>query len=136
MKIFSGGPEVADDRRYSPDPVTGPIEATISGQSDEDQISTSYGKRHNLTMRMPMRRLMRLTNGFNVSFENHCHAVALYTTYYKFCRPHMSLENLASPEMAADLASIPLDVSCLIERMGERKLQAVWKRGPYRRRNR
>ena len=48
----------------------------------------SYAERQNLTMRMSMRRLRRLTNGFSKKLENHEHALVFYFMYYNFCRIH------------------------------------------------
>ena len=55
-------------------------------------------------MRMSMRRFTRLTNAFTKKFENHCHALALYFTFYNFCRVHKTLG--AYPGDGGWLASI------------------------------
>jgi IS1 family transposase len=46
-------------------------------------VSTSYVERQNLTMRMGMRRFMRLTNAFSKKLENLRHAVAIHYMHYK-----------------------------------------------------
>jgi hypothetical protein len=51
---------------------------------------------------MGVRRFMRLTNAFSKKFENHCHMVAIYFTYYNFCRVHQTLR--LTPAMEAGLS--------------------------------
>jgi hypothetical protein len=67
---------------------------------DPARISTSYVERHNLSMRMGMRRFTRLTNGFSKKVENLAHAVSLHYMHYNFARPHTALKG-ATPAMAA-----------------------------------
>jgi hypothetical protein len=71
----------------------------VAGNPDEAHISTSYAERQNLTMRMRMRRFTRLTNAFSKKFENHAHAIAIYTMHYNFARRHQSLR--MTPAQAA-----------------------------------
>ena len=68
---------------------------------DPKHISTSYTERANLTMRMSMRRFIRLTNAFSKKLENHAHMVALYALWYNFVRIHKTLRT--SPAMAAGI---------------------------------
>ena len=58
--------------------------------------------RQNLTMRMSMRRMTRLTNGFSKKWDNLNYSIALHFAHYNFCRSHKTL-NGATPAMAANL---------------------------------
>ncbi|HAK05973.1 MAG TPA: hypothetical protein DCO65_01660 [Spartobacteria bacterium] len=58
--------------------------------STTKKVATTVLASH-LTMRMSMRRLTRLTNGFSKKLENLEHAVALHYMHYNFCRIHQSL---------------------------------------------
>jgi len=42
-------------------------------------------------MRMQMRRLTRLTNGFSKKWENHWAALCLHFAHYNFCRIHRTI---------------------------------------------
>ena len=61
------------------------------GNPDPERICTSIVERQNLTIRMQMRRLTRLTNGFSKKWENLWAAYCLHFAYYNFCRIHKSL---------------------------------------------
>ncbi len=56
------------------------------GNPDTRLICTSHVERQNLTMRMCIRRLTRLTNGFSKKWENLWAAYCLHFAYYNFCR--------------------------------------------------
>ena len=94
-------------------------------------VSTSYVERHNLTMRMSMRRFTRLTNAFSKKVENHYYALALYFLHYNFCRVHKTLKT--TPAVAAGIIDQVYDMDWivgLIEKMeGPPK-----KRGSYKKR--
>ena len=79
----------------------GPAEVS-TGQPDPETICTSIVERRNLSTRMATRRFTRLTNGFSKKWENHWAAVALWFTFYNFCRVHKSL--LATPAMEAGIS--------------------------------
>ena len=81
---------------------------SVSGNPDMGELSTSYVERHNLTMRMSMRRFTRLTNAFSKKLQNHIHHLALYFVWYNFIRAHKTLK--ATPAMAAGLAEYPRDM--------------------------
>jgi hypothetical protein len=51
------------------------------------RICTSHIERQNLTMRMQIRRLTRLTNGYSKKLENLWAALCLYFAHYNFL-PH------------------------------------------------
>jgi IS1 family transposase len=130
IKLY-GAPQ-DEEKRYSPPECVGTRTQVITGAPDEDDISTSYVERQNLTMRMSMRRFTRLTNAFSKKIENHCHALALYFTWYNFVRVHKTLRT--SPAMAAGITKSLWsmeDIAALIDKNAE----PPKKRGPYKKRN-
>jgi IS1 family transposase len=104
MLLKEYGMDASEDRRFSPPVVLAETVKVISGDPDEGKISTSYVERSNLTMRMGMRRMTRLTNGFSKKTENLAAAVAVHFMYYNFGRPHKTLGRGVTPAMAAGIA--------------------------------
>lgn len=99
--------------RYSPPKVVDTERTIIWGDVDPATISTSYVERQNLTMRMNMRRLTRLTNAFSKKVENLQAAVALHFGYYNFVRIHGSLR--VTPAMKAGIARKPWGIGDLLD---------------------
>lgn len=104
--------------RYSPSVCTGCKTVPVVGDPIESQISTSYVERHNLTMRMGMRRFTRLTNGHSKKLANHVAAQGIFFAFYNFCRSHETLTKGAgfktTPAMAAGLTDHVWSVEELI----------------------
>jgi IS1 family transposase len=92
-----------NERRYSPGDIIRIIKKYVLGNPDFTKISTSYVERQNLTMRMQMRRLTRLTNAFSKKLYNLQCAVALHFFYYNFMRIHQSLR--VTPAMEAGVTN-------------------------------
>ena len=95
------------------------------------KVSTSHVERHNLTMRMSMRRFTRLTNAFSKRIEKHIAMLAPYFTYYNFCRIHKALRT--SPAMAAGVTDTLRDVEWIVDLIDAREPKPG-KRGPYKKR--
>jgi hypothetical protein len=92
--------------------VIGVATKTIQGNPDPAHVNTSYAERHNLTMRMSMRRFTRLTNAFSKKVENHSHALALYFFWYNWVRSHKA--HKLTPAMAAGLTTSPMEMADLV----------------------
>ena len=95
--------------RYSPPELVSINKTWIMGKPVKADVSTSYAERQNLTMRMNIRRLTRLTNAHSKKLENHKHAISLYFMHYNFCRKHETLTKAAdgihtTPAMAAGVS--------------------------------
>src|SRR6266581_8167474 len=108
VKLFGEAPESAKGR-YSPAECTGIRKTRIEGNPDPKRISTSYSERHNLNMRMQMRRCTRLTTGYSKKIENHIHMVALYTVWYNWIRSHKA--HRLTPAMAAGLTTRTMEMT-------------------------
>lgn len=89
VKVYGASRE--GEQRYSPAEVVDAVPCIVSGNPDRDKICTSHVERQNLSIRMGMRRMTRLTNGFSKKWENLEAAYSLWFAYYNFCRRHQSL---------------------------------------------
>jgi len=89
------------EQRYSPAEVVDSVPVEIMGRPVRSRICTSHIERQNLSIRMGMRRMTRLTNGFSKKWENLEFAYALWFAYYNFCRVHMTLR--VTPAMEAGI---------------------------------
>lgn len=131
QKIY-GLPEGEEARRYSPPRCLGCETKVITGDPDPAHINTSYVERHNLTMRMTMRRFTRLTNAFSKKLRNHAAMVAIHAVHYNFVRLHKTLR--CTPAMAADLSDTLWSLEDMIN-MVDSYTPQPGKRGPYKKRS-
>jgi IS1 family transposase len=76
IKVYQGTRE--GEQRYSPPEVVETITTIRIGNPDPRRICTSIVERSNLSMRMSIRRLTRLTNAFSKKWDNLKAALALY----------------------------------------------------------
>ena len=82
------------------------------GNPIPERICTSHIERQNLTVRMMMRRLTRLTNAFSKKWSNLRAALALHFAYYNFCRIHKTLR--CTPAMASGITGHIWELSELL----------------------
>ncbi len=99
IKVYRATPD--GERKYSPAEVVSTEVVPVIGHPDPKRVCTSIVERQNLTMRMAIRRLTRLTNGFSKKFENLWAALCLHFAYYNFCRIHKTLR--VTPAMEAKI---------------------------------
>ena len=85
----------------------------VFGNPDMKKVSTSHVERQNLTMRMQMRRLTRLTNAFSKKWEKLHAMLALYFAWYNFCRVHQTLR--VTPAMQAGVTDHIWEIRELLE---------------------
>jgi hypothetical protein len=111
LKIYSKGEETG---RYSPGQIIEVKRKAICGQPEIERMCTSHVERHNLSMRMFMRRFTRLTNGFSRKVLNHEAALGLYFAAYNFVNRHSTIKT--TPAVAAGIADEQWTIEMLIER--------------------
>jgi IS1 family transposase len=101
VKVY--GIDSEGEKRYSPAVCLSCEKHTVTGDPDPAHISTSYIERHNLSVRMTVRRFTRLTNAFSKKLENHAAAVALGYFAYNFIKINRTLRT--TPAMAAGVTN-------------------------------
>lgn len=111
VKVYASSKE--SDTRYSPGEVVGAVPEPVSGNPDPARICTSHVERQNLSIRMGMRRMTRLTNAFSKKWDNLKAAYALWFAFYNFCRSHKSLR--MTPAMAAGITDHIWSIPELLE---------------------
>ncbi len=99
VKVYGASRE--GEQRYSPAEVVDSVPYIVFGNPDRDRICTSHIERQNLSIRMGMRRMTRLTNGFSKKWANLEAAYSLWFAYYNFCRKHQTLR--ITPAMESKL---------------------------------
>lgn len=75
IKVYRAS--VAGEARYSPAEVVSTERVPVIGDPDPKRICTSHIERQNLTMRMQIRKLTRLTNAFSKKWDNLWSALCL-----------------------------------------------------------
>ena len=110
IKIY--GAERPGEARYSPPICTGAKPQQVCGEPEARHVSTSYVERQNLTMRMSMRRMTRLTNAFSKKAENLQHSISLHFMHYNFCRVHQTLR--VTPAMETGLSDHVWEIEELV----------------------
>jgi hypothetical protein len=91
-----------NEQRYSPAEVVDTVPLPRWGNPELHRICTSHVERQNLSIRMGMRRMTRLTNAFSKKWENLKAAYALWFTFYNFCRVHQTLRVAPAMEMGIE----------------------------------
>jgi len=110
IKVYAVPQE--EQRRYSPAEVVSVEVVPIMGNPDTRRACTSHIERQNLTIRMAVRRLTRLTNAFSKKWENLWAAYCLHFAWYNFGRIHQSLR--ITPAMEAGITDHVWDLKELL----------------------
>jgi transposase-like protein/IS1 family transposase len=100
IKVYASSQE---ETRYSPAEVVSTEVVPVIGNPNPDKICTSHVERQNLSIRMGMRRMTRLTNAFSKKWVNLKAAYALWFAFYNFCRVHQTLR--VTPAMEAGITN-------------------------------
>jgi IS1 family transposase len=110
IKVYASPRE--GEQRYSPPEVVRAVPHPIMGYPKRDRICTSHIERQNLSIRMGMRRMTRLTNAFSKKWDNLEAAYYLWFAFYNFCRKHKTLGK--TPAMEAGICDHILSIQELL----------------------
>lgn len=110
VKVYAQKHE--DEARYSPADCVGICKCSVHGNPDMARAGTSRIERQNLSLRMGMRRMTRLSNAFSKKWANLQHAYALQFAFYNFCRVHQTLR--VSPAVQSGITDHIWTISELI----------------------
>ena len=118
IKNYGKAEGTDNERRYSPAVCNGIEKVAVWGNPDMAVAGTSHIERQNLSLRMGVRRMTRLTNAFSKKLEKHCAIVALYFHAYNWVKPHGAVRtkknNRITPAMAAGLTDRPATFEDLV----------------------
>jgi transposase-like protein/IS1 family transposase len=117
IKIFHKSRVETTEARYSPTPIKLIKKHVVLGKPDQKRICTSHIERGNLSVRMGIRRMTRLTNAFSKKWENHEAALAMWFVFYNFVRVHMTLKT--TPAVAAGIADHPWTVEEMLYNLSQ-----------------
>jgi IS1 family transposase len=93
--------------------VIGATPQPIFGKPDPKKICTSHVERLNLSTRMGLKRVQRMTNAFSKKWDNLEAAYGLWFGFYNFCRPHSTVR--VTPAMESGLAGRIWSIQELLE---------------------
>lgn len=118
VKNYSRSPRRPDgprreDHRYEPPRNPFITKRAVCGAPDLAKASTSLIERQNWTTRGGLRRMTRLSNGFSHKKAALDAAVALWYTFYNFCRWHETIR--CSPAMQAGITGSIWTIEQLVE---------------------
>jgi len=99
VKIYK---EESGSARYSPGVIREIRKSVVCGNPDASHVCTSHAERVNLTIRMCIRRMTRLTNAFSKTWDHHEAHFAIFFVWYNFCRKHQTLGT--TPAVQAGIA--------------------------------
>ena len=130
IKVY-GNEGTEAERRYSPPVCKAAVKKPIQGSPDPAAINTSFVERHNLTMRMNMRRFTRLTNAFSKRLDYLAYAVALDTVHYNIRAAASDAEDHARAGGRADRPLVRLRLAGSDDRGPDPEAAEAWPEGRH-----